>query len=201
MTTLHFVRHGQSTWNAEIRIQGTSDPDLSELGISQAKALVGKLPEFDRVYSSDLARTRQTTSNILQGKIDHVDFRPSLREIHLGPWEGVLLSEATEKYPIETGHFRNQPEKFSLEGAETFHQLQQRARNAIDEILNECDGTAEKVLVVSHGAFLKSLLIDYANRPLNDIWALPHMDNCSHSIVEYSDRTPRMIKFADTTEW
>ena len=72
MTTLHFIRHGQSTWNAEIRIQGTSDPDLSELGVAQAKALVGKLPEFDRVYSSDLARTRQTTSNILQLSLIHI---------------------------------------------------------------------------------------------------------------------------------
>ncbi len=201
MTVLHFVRHGQSIWNAEIRIQGTSDPDLSELGISQAQALVGKLPQFDRVYSSDLARTRQTTSNILEGNIDHVDFRPSLREIHLGPWEGVLLSEATEQYPVETGQFRNEPEKFALDGAETFHQLQQRARNAINEILDECEGNAEKVLIVSHGAFLKSLLIEYAGRPLNDIWALPHMDNCGHSIVEYQARVPRMIKFADSVEW
>jgi len=43
MTTIHFIRHGQSTWNAEIRIQGSSDPDLSELGQSQARALQGKL--------------------------------------------------------------------------------------------------------------------------------------------------------------
>jgi probable phosphoglycerate mutase len=201
MTTLHFIRHGQSVWNAEIRIQGTSDPDLSELGVSQAKALVGKLPAFDKVYSSDLARTRQTTSNILQGNIDHVDFRPSLREIHLGPWEGVLLKDATEQYPVETDIFRNQPEKFSLDGAESFHELQQRARNAIDEILDECEGHAEHVLVVSHGAFLKSLLIDYAGWGLNDIWTNPHMDNCGHSIVKYTEREPTMLKFADALEW
>ena len=201
MTTLHFVRHGQSVWNAEIRIQGTSDPDLSELGVSQAKALVGKLPAFDKVYSSDLARTRQTTSNILEGNIDHVDFRPSLREIHLGPWEGVLLKDATEQHPVETGLFRNEPEKFQLEGAENFHELQQRARNAINEILDECEGIAEHVLVVSHGAFLKSLLIDYAGWRLNDIWTNPHMDNCGHSIVKYNDRVPTMLKFADALEW
>ncbi len=201
MTTLHFIRHGQSTWNAEIRIQGTSDPDLSELGIAQAKALVGKLPKFDRVYSSDLARTRQTTSNILQGNIEQVDFRPSLREIHLGPWEGVLLKDATEKYPHETSQFRHQPEDFSLEGAETFHELQLRARNAINEILDECVGVTENVLVVSHGAFLKSLLIDYAGWPLNDIWKNPQMDNCGHSIVTYTNRVPKLTKFADALEW
>lgn len=201
MTTIHFIRHGQSTWNAEIRIQGTSDPDLSELGVAQAKALVGKLPDFDRVYSSDLARTRQTTSHILQGEINHVDFRPSLREIHLGPWEGVLLADATAQYPTETDQFRNSPEAFALPGAETFHQLQHRARTAIEEIVTECTGVANQVLVVSHGAFLKSLLIEYAGRSLDDIWASPHMDNCGHSIVEYSDGNATLIKLADTTEW
>jgi len=201
MTTLHFVRHGQSVWNAEHRIQGSSDPDLSELGVTQAQAMVGKLPKFDRVYSSDLARTRQTTSNILQGEIDQVVFRSSLREMHLGPWEGELLSDATSQYPKETDLFRHQPEAFFLDGAETFHQLQQRARDAIDEILNECEGITEQVLVVSHGALLKSLLIDYAGRPLNDIWQLPHMDNCGHSIVNYQNRKPEMVKFADTEEW
>lgn len=188
-------------WNAEHRIQGSSDPDLSALGVSQAQAMIGKLPEFDRVYSSDLARTRQTTSNILQGKIDQVDFRPSLREIHLGPWEGELLADATEQYPEQTDLFRHQPEKFQLDGAETFHQLQQRARKAVAEILDECEGVAKQVLVVSHGALLKSLLIDYADRPLNDIWQPPHMDNCGHSIVEYKNRKPEMKKFADTLEW
>ncbi len=201
MTTLHFIRHGQSVWNAEIRIQGTSDPDLSELGVSQAKALVGKLPAFERVYSSDLARTRQTTSNILQGDIDHVDFRPSLREIHLGPWEGVLLKDATEQYPKETDQFRHQPENFQLEGAESFHELQHRARNAIDEILDECQGINGNILVVSHGAFLKSLLIDYAGLSLNDIWQKPHMDNCGHSVVTYGNGAPKMTKFADALEW
>ncbi len=201
MTTIHFIRHGQSTWNAEIRIQGTSDPDLSELGVSQAKALAGKLPAFDRIYSSDLSRTRQTTSHILQGNTENVEFRPSLREIHLGPWEGMLLADATKDFPAETDQFRNNPSAFALPGAETFHQLQQRARNAVEEIVTECAGNAQQVLVVSHGAFLKSLLIEYAGRSINDIWALPHMDNCGHSIVEYKDGAASLVKFADTTEW
>lgn len=201
MTTLHFVRHGQSTWNAEIRIQGSSDPELSELGISQAKAIADSLPDFDRVYSSDLIRTRQTTSFILDGKTDHVDFRPSLREIHLGPWEGMLLSDATENYPEHTDNFRNNPARFALEGAETFHQLQSRAHKAISEILAECNGEDIQVLIVSHGAFLKSLLIDYDGKSIDQIWGMPHIDNCGHSIVDYKGEQPRILKFADATEW
>ena len=138
MTTIHFIRHGQSTWNAEIRIQGTSDPDLSELGQSQARALVGKLPAFDRHFSSDLKRTRQTIELILEGKTDSVEYRSSLREIHLGPWEGMLLSDATEQYPEQADNFRHHPEKFALGDAETFANLQARAHKAVNEIVAEC---------------------------------------------------------------
>ncbi len=201
MTTLHLVRHGQSLWNAEIRIQGTSDPELSELGIQQAQAVGKKLPSFDRVYSSDLIRTRQTTHHILDGNTDHVDFRPSLREIHLGPWEGMLLTDATEQYPVETDQFRNSPIDFALPGAETFHELQTRAHKAINEILAESENENLHILIVSHGAFLKSLLVDYAGMTLNEMWKNPHIDNCGHSIVEFGTGKPVIKKFADELTW
>lgn len=201
MTTLHLVRHGQSLWNAEIRIQGTSDPALSELGIKQAKNTGEFLPSFDRIYSSDLLRTRQTTEYILNGDVGRVDFRASLREIHLGPWEGMLLSEATEQYPVETDQFRNKPSEFSLAGAESFHELQARAISALNDIVEECKGEDHRVLVVSHGAFLKSALIAYEGRTLDDIWQHPHIDNCGHSIVQYVNGNPTVIKFADHDTW
>ncbi len=199
MTTIHFIRHGQSTWNAEIRIQGSSDPELSDLGRSQASALAGTLPNFDSLFCSDLKRTKQTIELILEGNTEHVDYRSSLREIHLGPWEGMLLSEATEQYPEQTDHFRHNPEKFSLGDAETFAQLQARAHKAVNQIVAECPD--QTVLVVSHGALLKSLLIDYENRSINSIWKDPHMDNCGHSIVEYASGTPKVTKFADQDQW
>lgn len=199
MTIIHFIRHGQSTWNAEIRIQGSSDPDLSELGQSQARALVGKLPQFDRAYSSDLKRTRQTIDLILEGKTADVVYRSALREIHLGPWEGMLLTDATEQYPEQTSYFRKKPSQFALADAESFSELQARAHTAVNDIVAECPD--QTVLVVGHGALLKSLLIDYENRSIDDIWDDPHMDNCGHSIVEYGSGKPKVIRFADHDEW
>jgi len=201
MTTLHFVRHGQSTWNAETRIQGSSDPELTTLGIEQAKSLHGSLPTFDRIYCSDLKRTRQTAHHLLNGETQGINYQSSLREIHLGPWEGMLLADAIEQFPEQTDYFRNQPDKFSLPGAETFHQLQQRARKAIAAILDECSDTNQRVLVVSHGALLKSLLIDYAGWPINQLWHDPQMANCGQSIVTYKGNQATMTKFADATEW
>ena len=199
MTTIHFIRHGQSTWNAEVRVQGSSDPELSELGKTQAQALVGKLPEFDRHFCSDLTRTRQTIELVLQGNTSQVEYRKALREIHLGPWEGMLLSDATELHPQQADYFRNQPELFALEGAETFQALQARGIKAVSDIVDECPD--QTVLVVSHGALLKSLLVYYESWPLNNIWNKPHMDNCGHSIVEYGSGTPKVTRLADLDEW
>jgi len=199
MTTIHFIRHGQSTWNAEIRIQGSSDPDLSELGKSQAISVGKTLPEFDRHYSSDLQRTRQTTDLILEGKTDSVEYQSSLREIHLGPWEGMLLSEATEQYPLETDNFRYKPHEFALSDAETFAAVQSRALKAVGKIVAE--SPQQTVLVVSHGVFIKSLLIAYENRPLERLWDDPQIPNCGHSIVEYATGTPKVVRFADLDEW
>jgi len=199
MTTIHFIRHGQSTWNAEVRIQGSSDPDLSELGKSQAIKVKQNLPAFDKHYSSDLQRTRQTIQLILDGVSDEIEYRSSLREIHLGSWEGMLLSEATERYPKETDNFRYHPHKFALSDAETFAAVQARAHKAVAKIVAECP--QQTVLIVSHGVFIKSLLIDYENRPLSQLWDDPQIANCGHSIVEYGSGAPKVIRFADHDEW
>ena len=112
-----------------------------------------------------------------------------------------MLTDATEQYPVETDQFRNTPADFALEGAETFHELQLRSTKAINEIVEECEGANIEVLVVSHGAFLKTALIQYDGKSLNDMWQHPHIDNCGHSIVRYDNGTPTIIKFADHDSW
>lgn len=201
MTTLHLIRHGQTDWNAIRRVQGTSESTLTPLGESQAAAVrerwAGK--QFDRVYSSDLQRTRQTTHILLDGNTAEVDYRSALREIHLGPWEGVMLDDAIRDYPEQADFFRNRPSQFSLEGAETFHQLQQRAQQAVGSIVSECEG--EEVLIVSHGAFIKSLMLAYADWSLDQMWHPPELQNCGHSIVVFENGSPSIKLFADQTDW
>lgn len=199
MTTIHFIRHGQSTWNAEVRIQGSSNPPLSELGRSQASAVAGKLPQFNSLYCSDLIRTRQTIELILDGKTENVQYQSQLREIHLGPWEGVLLADAVAQHPEATDAFRNRPDEFELEGAETLSALQKRATDAVTTIVDACPD--QTVLIVSHGAFIKALLIDYENIPMRKLWKDPHIDNCGHSIVEYKNGKAKVVKFADRLDW
>ena len=101
MGRIYMTRHGETVWNSEGRIQGHTDIDLSPHGRSQAKALSKRLSDvdFDAVYSSDLARARETAEIIVENK--SVDFHTTerLREYHKGVFEGLTVSEYKREFP------------------------------------------------------------------------------------------------------
>ena len=92
---LILVRHGQSTYNAQLRLQGQADPPLSEAGREEARALAGALPPFAQVVTSDLVRASETAA--LLGYPDATR-DPRWREIDIGEWQGRSLAD----FPDET---------------------------------------------------------------------------------------------------
>ena len=86
MGRLFVVRHGETVWNREGRIQGHTDVALSDRGMEQARLLAQRLEpvKFDAAYASDLCRASQTASLILEGREVPVTPTPSLREYHKG---------------------------------------------------------------------------------------------------------------------
>lgn len=193
---LHLIRHGQTNWNEEKRIQGQSDSVLTPLGVSQAQALGQRLTEtgYDAHFSSSSVRTRQTTEQVFPEARD-VHFRDNLREIFLGPWEGNLYAEMAEREPSNYQHFWEEPHLFNVKGAESFHDLQQRAVNAVADILAQHRG--QRVALVSHGALIKAFLCHVEGRPLERFWEPPTMHNCCHSIVEFdADDKPTIVQYA-----
>ncbi|MDF1832801.1 MAG: histidine phosphatase family protein [Porticoccaceae bacterium] len=202
ITRLHLIRHGETNWNAEGRIQGQCESVLSELGQQQAVELQKKLAatNFDRVFSSSSTRAQQTAALALSHCEQPVNLQDDLREIMLGPWEGHLYADIEKVEPQAVFAFRNTPHVFNVEGAETFHVLQRRALNAVETILNDCSGM--EVALVSHGVWIKSVLSHYEGRPLSRFWEPPRMHNCCHSIIEVSEDSgePRIIRYADLDE-
>src|SRR3954471_11917270 len=89
---LFLVRHGESTYNAEGRLQGQADPPLTPRGRAEAETLAGLLDGVapERVVSSDLVRARETAA--LLGHPD-TPTDPRLREIHVGEWAGRPISD------------------------------------------------------------------------------------------------------------
>ncbi len=195
---LHLFRHGETDWNAERRIQGQRESRLTELGIEQARRLGDRIRhlQFDRVYCSSSLRTRQTAEHVFGPERRDVAFLDSLREIHLGPWEGRLYAEIEQEQADNFRHFWSEPHLFQVEGAETFSQLQQRAVAAVEDIRQEFE--TGNVAIVSHGALIKALLCHFQQRPLSELWAPPAMHNCAHSIVELNrDGGGHILQYAD----
>ncbi|MBQ0721314.1 MAG: histidine phosphatase family protein [Gammaproteobacteria bacterium] len=202
MTRLHLIRHGETNWNAEGRIQGQLESVLSELGEQQATALQEKLVliNFDKVFSSTSTRARQTTALALSHWDKPVGYQDNLREIMLGRWEGQLYADVEIVEPQAVYAFRHTPDIFNVEGTETFHALQRRALAAVEEIMRDCAGM--EIALVSHGAWIKSVLSHYEGRPISRFWEPPRMHNCCHSILEISPgaTTPRIVRYADLDE-
>ena len=99
MTKLLLVRHGETDWNRHGRWQGGSDTQLNDLGREQARALAEELDgEIDVLYSSDLARARET-AEIVAAKLGlEVRLDPRLRERGFGSWEGLTTIEIEERF-------------------------------------------------------------------------------------------------------
>ncbi|HQN04963.1 MAG TPA: histidine phosphatase family protein [Anaerolineaceae bacterium] len=184
MTELWLVRHGQTDWNTEFRIQGSIDKSLNAIGIEQAHAIAKKLKDthFDAIYSSPAKRAYQTASAIAQqlGLTIRTDKR--LKEISLGLWEGLTWQQVQERYPEMFLKRKADPVHFAPEGAETYGDLARRMVQAANEIALSHPG--ERVLVVSHGMSLATLLSKARGTNLADAYDLVPQ-NATPVVIEW----------------
>ncbi len=181
---IHLIRHGETDWNAIRRIQGQQESRLTERGRNQARELARHLQTHDisRVYCSTSHRTRQTADLLFHHATVEISYHDQLREINLGPWEGSLYDDLAHEDSEQFHNFWHEPQRFSLDGAENFRQLQDRGMAALREVC--CLPGHDQVAIVSHGAILKSILCHVENRPLDRLWDPPKLHNCAHSIVD-----------------
>ena len=203
MTTLHLIRHGQTDWNQERRIQGQTDSNLNALGHRQAEeiALQLKTIPFHAAYSSSSLRARDTATAILKHHGLTLNLRDDMREIHLGAWEGRLYAEvsAAENDKDHMRYFQQDPSQFNLPGAETFHDVQRRALAVITDL--RAKHTNQHLLLVSHGIWIKSILAHLEQRHIRDFWQPPQMSNCCHSIVEFDGDDAKIVQYAGFRQW
>lgn len=193
---LHLIRHGETCWNRDRRVQGHAESELTELGRQQAARLAPVLRQvpISAVYCSSSLRTRQTADILFRDSGLALSSCDRLKEICLGPWEGRLQSEVRMSHPEQFEYFWQQPDRFSLEEAETFRQVQQRAMRRIHELL-ALPGR-QHIAVVSHGVWIKTVLCSIEQKHLDRLWDPPVIHNCAHSIVEADDAGMRIIQYA-----
>jgi broad specificity phosphatase PhoE len=178
MTTLLLVRHGETDWNRDGRWQGGSDTSLNDLGREQAQALAEQLDgSIDVVYSSDLARARET-AEIVAAKLGlevRVDAR--LRERSFGSWEGLTTSEIEDRFADSHRRWR-EGVGAGADDAETFEDFSARVNDFLADVLRLHPG--ENVLVISHGGSIRVIHalaagVDY----VRDHRLIPGVPNCA----------------------
>jgi broad specificity phosphatase PhoE len=149
-TTILLVRHGETDWNQQRRVQGHSDTPLNETGIAQARALIERLADepVEAVYSSDLARALDTARGVAEERGLPVHQVRELREKDFGTWEGLTDTEIFERFP--------QAHDGPWGDAETGEQLAERVLGALRRIGAEHPGGT--VVVVTHGGPLRAVL-------------------------------------------
>ena len=152
MTRILLARHGETDWNLQRRVQGHSDTPLNETGRAQALALAETLAgaELDAIYSSDLARARETARVVAERLGLSVSVLPELRERNFGTWEGLTDTEILARFP--------QAKSGSWGDAETKEEMTERVLGALRRIAAAHPGG--RVLVVTHGGPVRSLLIE-----------------------------------------
>ncbi len=176
-TIIYLLRHGQTQWNLEKRMQGNMDSPLTDLGISQANKARASLAGCDlrSVYTSPLGRALQTAEIVLSGTDLIARVCDSFREISLGPWEGEGYDQVVNNYPIEHQNFWHCQDKFSLLGAETFRQVQKRIADELESIFNEQTGS--DILIVSHWIAIKVAIAHYSDTPLSQLNDIADIEN------------------------
>ena len=156
-TRICAIRHGETAWNAEGRVQGQTDVPLSPVGEAQARALVPALAgeRFAALYASDLARVRQTAAPAAQalGLAPRLD--AALRERHYGMFETLTYAEARLRHPEDFARFKAKEPDYDFGSGESLRRFYERSVACLGAIAGRHAG--EAVLVFTHGGVLEML--------------------------------------------
>lgn len=175
ITNLYLVRHGQTKWNVDNRLQGKLDSPLTETGIEQAKQLAQRLSgvPFQCIYSSSSHRTLETAT-YLRGDRE-IELIPSdaLMEMGFGIWEGQKWSEIQELYPTDLACINQHPEKYEAKESqgETLYDVEKRAIPFLQQLLKKHEGG--NILIVSHSITIKVIVNHFRGGNIETVWEGP----------------------------
>ncbi len=190
MLDLWLVRHGETTWNKEKRIQGQLGAPLSDLGVRQVKALRKRLSRqsFDMVYSSDSGRAVQTANILFPNKELCLDKR--LREMHWGVLEGKTRAEFTPEEEAVYLSYKRNPYDYQLPEGENWQLISERFNDWVTSLPE-----AGRVVAITHGGVVRASLRWLVDQPKTYEWNV-QIDNASISRFYISDQKV-LITFND----
>ncbi len=192
MTRLIIVRHAESAFNIQNRMQGHQDSHLTKKGLEQARRLAKRIRHFkiDKVYSSDLGRAYSTTV-VITSYLKRVKIirDPKLREILLGDWEGMTPEEVDRLYDRGYQRWLKSPSACVIPNAERVSHFRKRVTERVRQIARQ--NLRKTILIVTHGGVITTLLADWLKADFDRVLQGLQIDNTSLTFVTL---TPKMAK-------
>lgn len=198
VTRILAVRHGETAWNRDTRIQGHTDIALNEHGRWQAERLALTLREepIAAFYASDLSRAFETAQAVAHLHGGQVHSHTGLRERSFGRFEGHTWAELEARFPDETLLWRKRAPDFAPPGGESLLALKARVVAAVTELASRHPG--EQVLMVAHGGVL-DILYRAATRLELQAPRSWTMTNTAINRLLWSPEGLSLVGWADTT--
>jgi broad specificity phosphatase PhoE len=197
MTMILLARHGETDWNRDGRWQGHTDPPLNDSGRAQARALGGALVHrgIDLIYTSDLARARQTAAAVelatgLEAIVD-----PDLREVDVGELAGATREQARERDPAWYQEWRDGAVA-GYPGGETYLELHHRSVRVFHRVLELAAGRT--VVVVCHGGNIRAIVSEVVGLSADQRWRVAGANNCSLTAIERHRGRITLVTFNET---
>ena len=156
-TRILAIRHGETAWNVEHRIQGQLDVPLNEMGRWQVHRLALAVADenIDAIYSSDLLRAMETAQAVSRGCGDAIVTDVGLRERGFGSFEGKSYAEINAGFPEMAERWRKRDPTFGAPGGETLNDFYARSIAAVSRLAAQHPG--QTIAVVSHGGVMDCL--------------------------------------------
>ncbi len=185
---IFIARHGETTWNAEGRIQGWSDPELSPLGYSQSQALLAHLRDrpLKAIYSSPLKRSYLTAQPLAEYLGLPVLRQPELKEIGFGILEAKNLLQFDETLRQEWNRFKKDRFSYRIPGAENYSDVAHRLRPFVERVLRQHRG--EEILIVGHRVVNRLLIGMFLEIALEETLKIEQTNDCLYLIERNGEK-------------
>lgn len=191
------IRHGETHWNEQRRIQGgSSDIELNARGREQIEKLAASLKELDigMIYSSPLCRALDTAKSIAAHHELQVQVDPDLRELEVGDLEGITIEELGTEFSKYLIQWREEDGCRRLPGGESLADLKSRAWSAVKKIID--NNVHDTILIVSHYFVIQTIICAALNLPLKTVRRF-RLQAGSMSVLDI-DRIPCLALLGDT---
>ncbi|MBU3917347.1 alpha-ribazole phosphatase [bacterium] len=195
---IYLLRHGELKGTEKKRFIGQTDLPLSEKGCQQALKWRDELAfvPFKKIYCSRLVRSEATARLIADRKSELVEIHPQLREINLGKWDGLVMSDIRQRYPQEWKERGEKIDTFCPPGGESFSDLYQRVIPAYEEIASETDGN---ILIVGHAGVNRMILCHVLGMPIINLFRVTQ-DYGALNLINHKTIPAQVVKLNATRD-